>query len=323
VSSVRGSSDPPSNMDACLPADLRASSTTITKIAAGMSGAGVYRIAAGGEQFVLKVSPPGQPADEWRRVVEVQQLAAAAALAPRIVHSNEDRRAVLSAFVPDQSFPALYGDPRTRGLAILKLGQMLRRMHDLPLPAGLRPAAPHVFARELWSGPLADLAVPAFVEEAVQRALAGTPAADDEALVLSHNDLNPTNLIFDGDRLLMLDWETAAANEPFYDLATVANFLRMDDSSSRALLDAYGTPAAILPDRYRDQRRLSAALVGGLLLNRARQSGHAGATGGETRESTASLGEVYAGLRDGSISLATPDGQWRFGLAMVKDGSSV
>src|SRR5215217_490239 len=110
MSSVKAPSDP-SNIDACLPAHLRAPSTTITTIAAGMSGAGVYRVDAGGEQFVLKVSPIEQPTDDWQRVVMVQQLVAGAGLAPPIVHTDQDRRAVLSAFVRDHSFPALYGDP--------------------------------------------------------------------------------------------------------------------------------------------------------------------------------------------------------------------
>ena len=32
------------NLEACLPTDLRGPSTTITRVAAGLSGAGVYRI---------------------------------------------------------------------------------------------------------------------------------------------------------------------------------------------------------------------------------------------------------------------------------------
>ena len=54
------------SLEACLPADLRGPTTTITRIAAGLSGAGVYRVEAAGQAFVLKISDETQPlADSW------------------------------------------------------------------------------------------------------------------------------------------------------------------------------------------------------------------------------------------------------------------
>jgi thiamine kinase-like enzyme len=42
---------------------------------------------------------------------------------------------------------------------------------------------------------------------------------------LSHDDVNPTNLVYDGNRLLLLDWDNAGKNEPMYDLATISVFV--------------------------------------------------------------------------------------------------
>src|SRR5262245_50849652 len=83
----------------CLPPDLRGPATTVTRIAAGLSGAGVYRVEAGGQAFVLKVAGDAEDAGDWRRTLQVQRLAAAAGLAPRLVHVDEGRRAVVTAFV--------------------------------------------------------------------------------------------------------------------------------------------------------------------------------------------------------------------------------
>ena len=44
--------------------------------------------------------------------------------------------------------------------------------------------------------------------------------------MLSHNDLNPTNLIYDGAGVQLLDWSAAGPLDPLYDLATLAMFLR-------------------------------------------------------------------------------------------------
>src|SRR4029078_3304190 len=48
---------------------------------------------------------------------------------------------------------------------------------------------------------------------------------DASSLVASHNDLNPSNVLFDGRRLWLVDWETACLNDPLVDVATAANFL--------------------------------------------------------------------------------------------------
>jgi aminoglycoside phosphotransferase (APT) family kinase protein len=302
----------------CLPVYLRGPSTTMTRIAAGLSGASVYRVDSNGETFALKVLPREQPLNDWRRALHVQQSAAAAGLAPAIVHVAEGRRAILSAFVTGDSFPARYANLQTRAQAVAQLGRMLRGVHTLPIPAGDAPADPRAFVAARWAGPLAQFPVPGFVAEAVRRVEDEEPPPDERPLVLSHNDVNPSNLIADGERLLMLDWETAAPNHPYYDLAVAANFLRMDDDGVRMLLEGYGEPVPTVPAAFRYQRRVAAALAGSLFLDLARQGGHPGADGSETLDSTAPLGELYAAMREGTISLASPEGQWRFGLAMVK-----
>jgi hypothetical protein len=311
------------NLEDCLPPHLRGASTTITKIGAGLSGAGVYRVQAEGRAFALKISPADEPLDTWRQKLDIQQLASDAGLAPTIVHQDEARRAVVSAMIVDRSFPGFYADPRTREAAITLLGRTVRRVHDLPLPPTARSKDPREFLAGVWSGPLAGFALPGFVGDAVRRVLAEEPPAGGHAPVLSHNDVNPTNLAYDGERLMLLDWETAGPNDPLYDLAAISIFLRMDEAAQRMLVAAYdGAPVAHLRAGLAYYRRLVAVLCGAVFLDLARQSGHAGAAGDETAGSALSLGEFYQKMRTGSLTIAAPEGQWCFGLALVKDGLS-
>ena len=92
------------SLQALLPADLRGPATTITRISAGLSGAAVYRVEAKRETFVLKISSDSAPFADWRHNVDIQNLAAHAGVAPRVVHVDEASRAVLSAFVVGRSF---------------------------------------------------------------------------------------------------------------------------------------------------------------------------------------------------------------------------
>lgn len=309
------------NLDACLLAELRGPDTTITRIAQGFSGAGVHRVDAGGRSFVLKVSAPDEPLDTWRGKLHVQRLAAGAGVAPRVVHADEARRAVLSEFVAGAPFFALYGNLGTRPAAIALLGRTVRRLHTLPLPADVQPADPRAFLARTWAAVTGGVAVPAFAREAVERVLTEEAPTGDRVLVLSHNDVNPSNFVLDGERLVLLDWDTAAPNDAFFDLATVAVFLRMDADSCRQLLAAYeGEPVDALPAGFGYNRRLVAALAGANFLDLARRAGHPGAAGGETAQSTVPLGDLYQRMRAGEFSMAAPEGQWAFGLALVKEG---
>ncbi|HEX8434092.1 phosphotransferase [Archangium sp.] len=307
-------------LEDCLPPDLRGPATTITRIAAGLSGAGVYRVEAAGKSFVLKIAAESENPADWRRGFHVQRLAADAGLAPRIVHADEARRAVLSAFVADRSFLAFYMDPRTHEAALTQLGRTVRRLHELPPPVDARPIDPREFLVHTWTALQTGFSLPDFVRDAVQRVLAEEPPADGRTPVLGHNDLNPTNLVYDGENILILDWATAGLMHPFYDLAAISVFLRMDEGTCRSLLAAHdGEPVDTLPARFAYTRRLVAVFCGSTLLNLARQMKHPGASGAETLASTLSLAEFYQRLRTGALNLATAEGQWAFGLALLKE----
>lgn len=312
------------SLEACLPADLRRPTTTITRIAAGLSGAGVYRVEAAGQAFVLKCAAEGEPLAAWRGRVHIQQLAASANLAPAIIHVDEERRAVLSTFVSGLPFVTRFWDPRTREAAITQLGQALRRVHDLPLPPDAEARDPREFLATFWSGLGQSFALPAFVGDAVRSMLAEAAPALDRPPVLSHNDVNPTNVAYDGDHLLFLDWDTAGPNDRYYDLAAIAVFLRMDDPTCLQLLSAHdGAPIPELPARFAYSRRLVAVLCGTVFLHLARQLGHAGAAAGVTIDTVLSLTDFYQQLQTGSLSIATAEGQWAFGLALMKTSTEL
>lgn len=303
-------------LDACLPDHLQGPTTTITRIAAGLSGAGVYRVEAAGQTYVLKVAAGGEPIEAWRQSLDIQRRAGEAGVAPRVIHHDEARRAVVSEHVPDRGFAARLFDPQSRDAAIRQLGETIRRVHALPLPANAVWRDPRAMIAPMWAG-LAEFTVPTFARTTIDQVLAETPPPRQRPLVTSHNDVNPSNLVFDGARLLLLDWDMAAPNDPFYDLAAVAMFLRMDDATAAALIAAYdAAPPAALPDGFVYARRLVAALCGTVFLHLARRAGHAGK---EVAVADApSLLDVHQRMRAGTLAPNTADGAWAFALALVR-----
>ena len=310
-----------SSLDAALPAHLRGDATTITKIAAGLSGAGVYRVDAGGELFVLKVSAASEPFADWRRRLHIQQLAADVGLTPRIVHVDESRRAVVSTFVADRSFPMFYRDPGTHDAAFAELARVIRRVHELPPPPDAAPSDSRAFLASMWSG-LRGFAVPAFVGDAVERVLAVAPERG-RPLVVSHNDVNPSNLVYDGEKILLLDWDAAGLNDPYFDLAAVSIFLRMDADTCAKLIAAHDdAPVTALPSAFVHLRRLIGALLCTMAMSLARQGGHRGVAEPASLDAVASLADFYQRMRTGAVSLATAEGRCEFALALFKESTA-
>jgi aminoglycoside phosphotransferase (APT) family kinase protein len=272
---------PNMNLDAWLPAELRGPTT---KLAVGQSGAGVYRIDAPSGPLVLKVS--SELAGEWRRKLATVRAAAEAGVAPAVVHADEEHRAIVSAFVADRSFFALYAT--ARDAALDKLATTLRKVHALPVVG--EPRDPRALLGDLSIVPASLVDVVARVRDEVW---------PTEQLVLSHNDVNPTNLIYDGERVLLLDWDVAAPNDPAYDFAAAAVFFRMDDATCARLV----TPTP----RFRYYARLVAVTCGVVFLRLA---------GGGPDDKVA-LADVSQRLRTGALDVNTAAGRWQFGLALI------
>jgi thiamine kinase-like enzyme len=61
----------------------------------------------------------------------------------------------------------------------------------------------------------------------------------DADLVSSHNDLNPSNILFDGKKIWIVDWESAFQNDRYVDLAIIANFFVLNEAQEEVYLKAY------------------------------------------------------------------------------------
>ncbi|WZO96639.1 phosphotransferase [Isosphaeraceae bacterium EP7] len=57
--------------------------------------------------------------------------------------------------------------------------------------------------------------------------------------VLCHNDLLPANILNDGERISLVDWEYAGIGHPLFDLAGVSANCRLDDDQEQTLLAHY------------------------------------------------------------------------------------
>jgi thiamine kinase-like enzyme len=59
------------------------------------------------------------------------------------------------------------------------------------------------------------------------------------AIVFGHNDLLPANLIDDGDKVWLIDWDYAGFNSPLFDLGGLASNNELSEDQEQWLLETY------------------------------------------------------------------------------------
>jgi thiamine kinase-like enzyme len=188
------------------------------------------------------------------------RAAAAAGLAPAVRHWQPG--ALVIDFIEGRALDA--GDVRDPA-NLDRLVALLRRCHR-EVPRHFRGPAPMFWPfqvvrdyahalREADSGHLDSLPMLAAAGERLEAAVGPVK------IVFGHNDLLPANLIDDGARLWLVDWEYAGFNSPLFDLGGLASNAEMDARARGALLEAYFGRA---PDD--DLLRRAAAMTAASLL---------------------------------------------------------
>ncbi|HEY0997135.1 MAG TPA: phosphotransferase [Gemmatimonadaceae bacterium] len=299
-----------------LPESRVGTTTRAVPIHMGLSGAAVYAITTTRGEYILRVAPGHALGRRWERQLEVQRRAATHGIAPPIVHVDEGAHAVLSVRIAGGALPAALADPAQRGAAIGGTVAALRALHALD-PAGVDPFDVVAFTRELYASQRARDGFPTWASEgdALLDAVAAALARDPRA-VPSHNDMNPGNVLWDGERAWLVDWEAAGLTHPFYDLAALTTFLALDQEGALGLLalqegqpvtEAHAATFALL-------RRL-VALAAGCMFLRMSPAARVPAT---TREETPTLMACYARMREGTLEMRHPEGQAAIALALLR-----
>ena len=216
----------------------------ISMLTKGQTSSLVFRIVVRGSPFLLKIITRPYDMDTLKRLCTGMRAGAEAGLAPHVWYSNLDDRVFITDFVEEVPFPAAE--------ALVRIPAALRTLHALP-PF---PKAPDHFNTScmflMHKGPALDAFIQRFQSAniltkgqcdelfAVYAQLAAAYPHCDSDMVSSHNDLfKPDNMLFDGQRLWLTDWEAAFLNDRYADLAVVANLIVTNDAEEQVYLHEY------------------------------------------------------------------------------------
>jgi aminoglycoside phosphotransferase (APT) family kinase protein len=302
-----------------LPEDRVGVVERLEPITLGLSGAGVYAVTTSRGAYVLRVQGRNGDEGSFAQQLRVLRRAADAGVAPAVVHVDEAARAVVSVRVPGVPMAAALADPAQRASMFASVVDRLRTLHALD-PSGVAERDPLGYTRAAWEAgrnrpdfpPWAASLTPTL--EAIADTLAGDPRR-----VVSHNDVNPVNVLWDGARAWLVDWEVTGLGHPYYDLAVLALFLRLDDGVALELVARHDGAALDGHSRasFRALRQLAALLSGLTFLSLVDDLSVRPAP---TRANAPSLGACYEAMRAGELDLQSPRGRASMGLALLAQG---
>ena len=165
-------------------------------------------------------------------------IAAAAGLAPQVIACDPAGRLLVTRFMPGRHWSrADAREPRN----LRRLGETLQRLHALPPASDVRRLDFPVQAAQLEAGLAHHESIPGALQDLAQGALE-ILRARHAPLTLCHNDLHHLNVIDDGERLWLVDWEYGGAGDALFDLAGLICLHELSGDLRPTVLEAYGQP---------------------------------------------------------------------------------
>jgi thiamine kinase-like enzyme len=205
-----------------------------------------------GRRFMVRIGEDFEVHNVLRRFeLAASRAAEAAGISPAVVHAEPG--AMVFAYVEGRTLaPEDVRDPAT----LARIVPLLRACHR-EIPQHFRGPAPIFWVFQIVRDYAARLhGDRSRMVPELPRLLAAAEDLEKQIgpveVVFGHNDLLAANLIDDGARLWLVDWEYAGFNSPLFDLGGLASNNELASTQESWLLEAYfgAAPGADLCRRY-------------------------------------------------------------------------
>jgi hypothetical protein len=274
----------------------------VMPITGGASTASTFRVEVGGRGYLLRVEGQPSPLRNPLQYVSMR-IAAGGGDCPGDSLHRSDRAGRGDRLHRATTAQHLSGGPPTLARALGELISRVQATPCFPFFVNYADIVARLFAHVRRTGLFAEGVLDSHVKrleqlrEAYDAGLAG--------LVSSHNDPVPSNILFDGERLWLIDWESAYRNDPLVDVAIVLDNLARSPELETVLLEAWlgRTPDEALWARLAVTRALTRLYYAGVVLS---ASAAASWMTGDTDLSAPTPAELQQAVRAGRLKPGAP-----------------
>ncbi len=208
-----------------------------------------YRIRLGGAEYVVRVTSPESAHLEIERTAEhaASQMAAGLGLGPQVAAFLPEIGCLVTHFIPGRPVPP--EELREPGM----LAQVARAVRSFnegpPIPSSFSPF--RVVESYAATATARGATLPADYPPALRVAgeIESVLQGPEHRPVPCHNDLLNANMIHDGSRIRLVDWEYAGMGDRYFDLGNLSINNGLVEADDERLLAAYfGEPCT--PRRF-------------------------------------------------------------------------
>ena len=281
---------------------------------AGGASALIRRLEVAGRPYLLRLEAPDGGIRDARRGFECMRIAAEAGVAPPLIYADPGTGVAIMQFIPLQPLEAFPGGPA--GL-VRGVGELIGRLQATP---AFPPAGDYgtIIERILGYVCGSGLFAPGLLDPHLERfgRVRDAYPWDSLAGVSASNDPNARNVLYDGERLWLVDWELAFKNDPLVDVAILADNFAHAPDLAEILLEAWlgRTPGPAERARFTLMRPITRMFYAAVIFSR-----FAGAPreAPETDLTPLTPAELRAAVAQGRLSNAGPDTLFALGKMML------
>ncbi|MCH9609211.1 MAG: hypothetical protein S4CHLAM45_04370 [Chlamydiales bacterium] len=295
----------------------------IAPINKGLSGAKIYKVTGDKNTYLVRYSSGIFGAKEIFSEFAIQKYMALKQLSPKIYYSNPKRGIVAMQFIENTLSagrdPAILNKIPNSTENLINLIRNVHRCQAIEGKITSRIALDYVkrSSQELPEDFLDKK------DRALLNRIVNTPWPKGMCSLV-HNDFRSENLLHDGQRFWLVDWELGGLSHPFYDIAYFSNYQTLDNSEGEKLFSLYleRTPTGEELRDFSRLRRIAFGFSATLALPSLAKMGDEIKQQREGEPAFSTLRELWQKIDEGSLDFDVPRDEYRISLFLLRSSEN-
>jgi thiamine kinase-like enzyme len=283
----------------------------ITPLTGGLSDSTIYKVENKDKQWVVRFIGHRSMEDKLREI-NAQSIASQEGWGPLLYASDSDQGWIIMDYIKPTLLSA---SDRMNEETYIKLGRCLQKIHTGPAFFSGKPIVQEI--EELLSKLQQTNKIPRSINyKVLKEIIASVKKNYPRTIAPTHRDLNPNNIIFSDNKIFVIDFENAAQDDPFYDLATIGIFYIFHPYHEKIFLNSYFNRDYTLQEYayYQEMKQLAFLFYGFNFLDFIPEK-----VIQTTSVTVQPIAQLLEDLGRGVINIADPIDQLKIAVSMLQE----